>query len=109
MKRTGSIGSRVPPAETTTRRPASDGGVSARRTASTITSGSARRPLPMSPPARRPSAGGTIRTPRSRSVVRFCCTAGCSHISVCMAGHTITGARVASSVAVSRSFEMPAA
>ena len=37
------------------------------------------------------------------------CTAGWSHISVCMAGATTTGASVASSVPVSRSFEMPAA
>ena len=36
-------------------------------------------------------------------------TAGCSHISVCMAGQSTTGARVASSVAVSRSDEIPAA
>ena len=36
-------------------------------------------------------------------------TAGCSHISVCMAGQTSTGALVASRVAVSRSDEMPAA
>ena len=37
------------------------------------------------------------------------CTAGCSHISVCMAGQTMTGARVASRVAMSRSSEIPAA
>jgi hypothetical protein len=42
-------------------------------------------------------------------VARLSCTAGCSHISVCIAGQTTTGARVASSVAVSRSSEMPAA
>ena len=36
-------------------------------------------------------------------------TAGCSHISVCMAGQISTGARVASRVAVSRSEEIPAA
>ena len=34
---------------------------------------------------------------------------GVFHISVCMAGARRTGARVASSVAVSRSLEMPAA
>ena len=48
-------------------------------------------------------------TPRRRSVSRFSCTAGCSHISVCIAGASSTGARVASSVAVSRSDEIPAA
>ena len=36
-------------------------------------------------------------------------TAGCSHISVCIAGQTITGARVASSTLVSRSVDRPAA
>ena len=72
-------------------------------------SGSARRPAPTSPPASRPDSGSTTMTPRRRRVARFSCTAGCSHISVCMAGQTSTGARVASSVAVSRSSEMPAA
>ena len=38
----------------------------------------------------------------------LCCTAGCSHISVCIAGQTMTGARVASSVLVSRSVDSPA-
>lgn len=37
------------------------------------------------------------------------CTAGCSHISVCIAGQTTTGARVAMSVAVRRSSEDPVA
>ena len=41
------------------------------------------------------------------SMSRLSCTAGCSHISVCIAGQTITGARVASSTLVSRSFEYP--
>ena len=65
----------------------------------------------MSPPASRPSSGGTMLTPRRASVARLSCTAGCSHISVCMAGATTTGdpSRTASSVAVSRSLEMPAA
>ncbi len=57
------------------------------------------------------SDGGVddVRPPGSRNVARLSCTAGCSHISVCIAGHTITVARVASSVAVTRSSEMPAA
>ena len=46
MKRTGSIGSRVPPAVTSTRSPARSGSVSARSTAATIVAGSARRPAP---------------------------------------------------------------
>ena len=41
-------------------------------TVATITSGSASRPAPASPPARRPSSGGTTSTPRDRSVARFC-------------------------------------
>ena len=48
-------------------------------------------------------------TPRRSKVARFSRTDGCSHISVCMAGHTNTGARVASNVAVNRSSERPAA
>ena len=62
-------------------------------------SGSASRPAPTSPPASRPDSGSTTCTPRRRSVARFSCTAACSHISVCIAGATSTGARVASSVA----------
>ena len=55
------------------------------------------------------TSGSTTCTPRRRSVARLSWTAGCSHISVCIAGATSTGARVASSVAVSRSSEIPAA
>ncbi len=57
----------------------------------------------MSPPARRPDSGSTTRTPRRRRVARFSCTDACSHISVCIAGHTMTGARVAITTAVRRS------
>ncbi len=116
MNRTGSMGSRVPPAETTIRNPARSRMVgppllpactpfaapgtpfardpgrprasSASRARATITGGSAMRPDPTSPPASRPFAGSTTPTPRDRSTARLCCTAGCSHISVCMAGHT---------------------
>ena len=113
MTRTASIGSRVPPAVTSTRdarrgRPGASA-EDARAPRPTMRAGSARRPAPTSPPASRPASGSTTCTPRRRSVARFSCTAGCSHISVCIAGHTSTGARVASSVAVSRSSEMPAA
>ena len=78
-------------------------------TVSTITDGSASRPAPMSPPASRPSSGGTTVTPRARRTARLCWTAGCSHISVCMAGHTTTGAAVATRVAVRRSSAKPPA
>ena len=45
----------------------------------------------MSPPASRPTAGSTMCTPRSRSTAMFSTTLGCSHISVCIAGHTHHG------------------
>ena len=109
MTRTASIGSRVPPAVTSTRTPLRSCGPSTCLDGRHDGLGPARRPAPGSPPARRPDSGSTTWTPRRRSVARFSCTAGCSHISVCMAGQTTTGARVASRVAVSRSDEMPAA
>ncbi len=71
--------------------------------------GSGRRPAPTSPPARWPTSGSSTCTPRRRSTSRLSCTAGCSHISVCIAGHRRTGARVASSVAVSRPSGVPVA
>ncbi len=56
-----------------------------------MSAGSARRPAPTSPPASRPSPGPR-RAPRAGAAsARLSWTAGCSHISVCMAGHTITG------------------
>ena len=98
MKRTGSMGSRVPPAVTSTcsparswRRPSERG-----RRAATMASGvgqaagAARRPRPGGP-----TSGSTTCTPRRRSVATLSWTAGCSHISVCMAGQTTTGALVA--------------
>ena len=109
MTRTASIGSRVPPAVTTTRTPTKSAGPSTRSAAATIRSGEARRPLPTSPPARRPSSGSTMTTPRRRNTARLSCTERCSHISVCIAGHTMTGARVANKVLVSRSVLSPAA
>ena len=101
------MGSRVPPEVTSTNRPARSLGVSTASTAATISAGSAMRPAPTSPPASGPSTGPTTVTPRSASTATFSPTDGCSHISVCMAGATTTGARVASSVAVSRSPERP--
>ena len=74
-----------------------------------IRSGLASLPLPESPPARRPSSGSTTETPRLRNVAMLSATAGCSHISVCIAGQTITGARVASRTLVNKSVDSPAA
>ena len=109
MKRTGSIGSRVPPADTTTRRPASVGGVSTRADGLHDGRGLGQAALAQVAAGEAALGRGHDVTPRPRSVARLSCTAGCSHISVCMAGQTTTGARVASRVAVSRSLEMPAA
>ncbi|CAB4591591.1 unannotated protein [freshwater metagenome] len=48
-------------------------------------------------------------TPRLRSNAMLSITAGCSHISVCIAGHNTTGARVAINVAVNKSCDKPIA
>ncbi len=109
ITRTASIGSRVPPAVTTTCVPCSAPPPSTSSTSARIRSGEASRPLPESPPARRPSSGSTTCTPRRRRVSMLSTTAGCSHISVCIAGQTITGARVANRTLVNRSVESPAA
>ncbi len=47
------------------------------------------------------------RAPRRRSVATFSWVAGCSHISVCIAGAKTTGQRAVSSVFVSRSSASP--
>src|SRR3712207_6848655 len=46
---------------------------------------------PESGPVRRPTAGGSTIAPRRRSVATLSWVAGCSHISVCMAGANTTG------------------
>ena len=62
MKRTGSSGSRVPPALTTTCRPSrSPARANRRSTASRIVAGSARRPMPVRPEASSPTSGSTMR------------------------------------------------
>ena len=117
MNRTGSMGSRVPPAVTSTLSPARspvapDGPVPARTAAAaaTIVGGigqAAGADVAAGQAAR--LSGSTTCTPLDRRTARLSCTAACSHISVCIAGATSTGARVASSVLVSRSSLMPAA
>jgi hypothetical protein len=111
MKRTGSIGSRVPPAVTTTRRPDRSSGLPARRSrpsaAAKISGGSGSRPLPVSLPVSRPTAGSSTIAPRDRSVATFARVAGCSHISVCIAGAYRVGQRAVSSVFVRRSSARP--
>ena len=110
--RTGSSGSRVPPALTTTRRPARSPVRADDRRARTWlsrSSGSGSRPGPESEPVSRPAAGSTTTTPRERSVATLARVAGCCHISVCMAGARSTGQVAVSSVLVSRSSARPCA
>ena len=99
MKRTESIGSRVPPAVTSTRRPSSGRGVpvpAASSTAASSSAGSARRPTPHSPrEASAPVPGSTTWTPRARSVSRLACVAGCSYMRLFIAGASTTGLAVA--------------
>ena len=111
-KRTGSSGSRVPPAVTTTCRPARSargGRRPARGPRRAISSGSAIRPGPVSAPVSRPAAGSETWTPRARSVATFATVAGCCHISVCIAGASSDRAARASSVVLSRSSARPCA
>ena len=125
MKRTGSMGSWVPPAETTRRLPASGPGEacaagrgapavpagpsSAARASATIRSGAGRRPAPESPLVRGPTSGSMMVSPRRRRVATFSTVAGLAHICVCMAGARTTGAVVVRIVAVSMSSARPAA
>ncbi len=78
-----------------------------RGTRHTAASGSGRRPAPVSLPVRRPTAGSMTCAPRERSVATLAWVAGCSHISVCMAGANATGHRAVSRVLVSRSSARP--
>ena len=76
MKRTGSIGSRVPPAVTRILTPArSCGSASPRSSRSSakvvISSGSGSRPGPVSAPVSRPDAGSSTTAPRLRNVATF--------------------------------------
>ena len=108
MYRTGSIGSRVGPAVTSTRSPArSRTGVSTRRSASTMSSTSGNRPLPLRPEARAPVSGSSTVTPRPRSVATLAATAGCSHMPPSIAGTMSTGARAASRSVVRKSSAIP--
>src|SRR6266702_3544414 len=115
MNRTGSSSSRVPPADTTTRRPVRSGRkpsrprASSRMAVSNSSAGSGNRPGPLSAPVSRPVAGSRTTAPRSRSAATLARVAGCSHISVCMAGANMTGQRAVSSVVVSKSAASPCA
>ena len=110
MNRTGSIGSCVPPALTTMRRPArSPCAPSACRNAPIISSVSTRRPGPTCPLASLPSTGPMKITPRRVSISMFACVAACAHICASIAGATSTGAVVASAVSATMLSAMPCA
>ena len=106
MNLAASIGSLVPPAVTSTRLPLS-GPPSAAIAVSKISSGSASLPAPVSSPVSLPTAGHTIVIPLSFKVSMFETVALFSHISVCMAGATITGQVAARTVVVRRSSAIP--
>ena len=108
--RTGSSGSRVPPAVTRQRLPArSPRRPSSRRMCPIRASGSSMRPSPPAPEAWRPLAGPATATPSSRRRATLRRVAGWLHISVSIAGATSTGARVPSAVSASRSSASPCA
>ena len=95
MKRTGSIGSRVPPAETSTRRPSQGpiGPGAACSIASSSARGSGSLPTPCSPrEASAPSSGSITVMPRCRSVARLACVAASRYIRSFIAGATSRGA-----------------
>ena len=112
-KRTESIGSRVPPAVTSTFSAvavrAADR-AAAPSTAASSSGGSGSRPTPNSPgEPSEPVPGSSTVTPRARSVARLAWVAGCSYIALFMAGATISGRRHASAAAVSRLSACPCA
>ena len=108
MNRTGSIGSWVGPEVIRSRRPARSRGARAPRTASTMSSGSARRPIPSSPWASGPVDGSDDRRPpATRSMLHVRSGRGVlPHPGVHRGGET-SGHVASSSVEVSRSSARP--
>jgi hypothetical protein len=88
MPRTGSIASKVGPAVTSTRLPASTPLPNSPETASWISTGSSMRPGPTSPQACSPASGPRMSTPSVRSWARLRWVAACAHISRFIAGAT---------------------
>ncbi len=74
---------------------------------SKMAEGSGSRPLPVSLPVSRPTAGSMTIAPRERRVATLARVAGFSHISECIAGAKTTGHVAVSSVFVSRSSAIP--
>ena len=110
MKRTLSIGSRVPPAVTSTPTPDQVGGVSSASQTAISCAGSGSRPIPYSPcDPSSPSAGGMTVTPRLERSWRFAWVAGCRYMRLFIAGATATGHAAASAAVVSRLSAWPLA
>ena len=110
-KRTASIGSRVPPAVTSTFAPVERPADAQRALDRGQQLGRLRQPADpeLARRAERTRARLEHVTPRARSVSRFACVAGCSYIALFMAGATISGRRHASAAAVSRLSACPCA
>ena len=110
MKRTGSSGSRVPPAVTTSLRPASAPSEPSTRRICPINVGvSGSLPAPSKPLASRPLSGSITCAPRCRRVVRLACVAGCSLMPPSIAGAMSRGQREARAVTESMSSARPCA
>ena len=112
MKRTESIGSRVPPAVTRTRSPSHDPRAAGRSasTSASRRSGDGSLPTPFSPrDASAPSSGSITRTPRSRSVARFAWVAASAYIRSFIAGATARGAGQARNDVLTIESAIPAA
>ena len=110
MKRTGSIRSRVGPAVSNTRLPASGPlGAMVLATSAASCVGSSMRPAPTSPQAWSPSPGPQTCTPRDLSVATLACVAAFAHITRFIAGASAMGAAVARQSVVNRSSAWPVA
>ena len=109
MYLTGSIGSCVGPAVTSTWRPVRGFGPKNPSIAARIASTSGRRPGPNSPQAIAPTSGAITATPRACKVATLARVAACSHIRTFIAGAQSTGLSVASNSVVARSLARPPA
>ncbi len=103
MKRTLSIGSRVPPAVTSARTPDHVAGVSSDSHTASSSAGSGSRPMPYSPcEPSSPSDGGITLTPRAASCSRLAWVTGLEYMRLFIAGATATGHEAASAAVLRR-------
>jgi len=107
--RTGSSASKVGPAVSTTRLPASSFGWRMATSAAKISCASSMRPAPTSPQACSPLAGPRMATPSAASWTTLRCVAGFSHIWRFIAGATSRGQSRARQRLASRSSARPLA